>query len=303
MQRPQIIDRPIRIADVNSMLFSGAVHFAALIALGLATAATQQDWHGLKLRVNVGDGADAAALDDALLEETVELRVVADPATAMGPAQLFDDIAVPTTDFAALAALSESAAEPSGFDGLALGGMGEADGTTTRASTEFFGIGGYGQSFVYVVDCSDSMNERGKFDRARYELMQSIEQLASDQRYFVIFFNDGAYPMDANELVLATPEEVARTAEWVGYMEADGGTYPLPALLFALSLRPDAIYFLSDGRFDPVAKTQLHARNRPNHRLRTRPIPIHTIAFMDRSTERLMRTIARESGGEYRFVK
>ena len=31
-----------------------------------------------------------------------------------------------------------------------------------------------------------------------------------------------------------------------------GGTYPLEALLHALSLEPDAIYFLSDGRFDPA---------------------------------------------------
>ena len=285
------------------MLFSGAVHFAALIALGLATAATEESWLGVKLLVNVGHGAESPALDDALLEDTVELQVAADPAAAMGPVQMFDDIAVPTTDFAALDALSESAAELSGFEGLALGGKGEDDGATARASTEFFGIGGYGQSFVYVVDCSGSMNERGKFDRARYELMQSIEQLAGDQRYFVIFFNDGAYPMEADELMLATQEQVSRTAEWVGYIEAEGGTHPLPALLFALSLRPDAIYFLSDGQFDPITITQLRARNQPNRRLRTGQIPIHTIAFVDRAMERLMRTIARNSGGEYRFVK
>jgi hypothetical protein len=299
----QITDRPGRLADLNAMLFSAVVHFAALITLGLLTAAAQENWRGVRLLVNVGDGTESATIDDSPLQDAVELEVAADPAAAMGPVQLFADVALPTSDFAALDALSETAAEVSGFEGLALGGNHEADGTTDLASTEFFGIGGYGQSFVYVVDSSDSMNERGKFDRARYELLQSIEQLGSDQRYFVIFFNDGAHPMEADELVLATKDQVARTARWVSYVEADGGTNPLPALLFALSLRPDAVYFLSDGQFDPVTITQLRVRNRPNRRLGTREIPIHAIAFVDRATERLMRTIAKNSGGEYRFVK
>ena len=161
------------------------------------------------------------------------------------------------TDFAALEALSENAAEASGLDGIALGGKGEADGSLTGASAEFFGIGGYGQTFVYVVDCSGSMSERGKFERAIYELLHSIEQLASDQRYFVIFYSDAAYPMDADEPVLATEDEFARTRRWVSHVEPEGGTNPLPALLFALSLEPDAIYFLSDGKFDPVTLQEL----------------------------------------------
>jgi hypothetical protein len=297
-----ITERPRRLSDLNSMLFSGVVHFAALIALGLWTAASQDDWGGVKLSVAVGGGADSPALDDSPLADVVQLQP-ADVTAAMGPLQPFDDLTVPTIDFAALDALTHTATKASGFEGVALGGNSEGDGNTALASTEFFGIGGYGQSFVYVVDCSDSMNERGKFERACYELMHSIEQLASDQRYFVVFFNDGAYPMDADEMVLATEEQVARTAEWVGDMQADGGTNPLPALLFALSLRPDAIYFLSDGQFDPITLGQLRSRNRPNPRLRIREVPIHTIAFMDRATERLMRTIARNSGGEYRFVK
>jgi hypothetical protein len=109
--------------------------------------------------------------------------------------------------------------------------------------------------------------------------------------------------MEGNEPVLATEKQVAHTARWINYAEADGGTNPLPALLMALSLRPDAIYFLSDGQFDPMTITQLRFRNRNSRRFNLRQIPIHTIAFFDRMTEPLMRTIARDSGGEYRFVK
>jgi hypothetical protein len=270
------------------------------IALGLLSVAASDGWRGVKLLVNLGDGQNSPTIDDSPLEDTVRLEVAADPAVAMGPISL--DVSVPATaDMAALDALSESS-QSGGLEGPALGGSGEKDGAKGQAATEFFGIGGYGQSFVYVVDASDSMNERGKFDRARYELLQSIEQLASDQRYFVIFYNDGAYPMDADKPVLATQNQVAQTVRWVSSVDADGGTNPLPALLYALSLRPDAIYFLSDGQFDPMTIQQMKIRNRSNNRLHTRQIPIHTIAFMDHLTEGLMHAIARNSGGEYRFV-
>jgi von Willebrand factor type A domain len=295
-----IHDRPGWIRDLNAMLLSAFCHLAAFIALGLLSVISHDGWRGVKLLVNVGDGFDSPSIDDSQLDNAVTLEVTADDAAAaVDPVRLFDVSTMAATDFAALEALSENAAEASGLDGVALGGKGEADGGLSGASAEFFGIGGYGQTFVYVVDCSGSMSERGKFERAMYELLQSIEQLASDQRYFVIFYSDGAYPMDADEPVLATEDEFARTRRWVSHVEPQGGTNPLPALLFALSLRPDAIYFLSDGKFDPATLRELRSQNRP----RSQRIPIHAIAFMERATEGLMRTIARNSGGEYRFVK
>ena len=295
-----ISGRPAWMRDVNAMLLSAFCHLAAFIALGLMSVISQDGWRGVKLLVNVGDGLDSPLIDDSPLNDAVKLEVAADDAAAaVDPLRLFDVTTMAATDVAELEALSENAAIASGMDGLALGGTGEADGSLSGASAEFFGIGGYGQTFVYVVDCSGSMNERGKFERAIYELLHSIEQLAGDQRYFVIFYSDAAYPMDADEPVPANEDEFARTRSWVSHVHPDGGTNPLPALLFALSLRPDAIYFLSDGKFDPATTQEVRLKNRP----RSQRIPIHTIAFMERATEGLMRTIARNSGGEYRFVK
>ena len=51
------------------------------------------------------------------------------------------------------------------------------------------------------------MNDRGKFERARYELLKSIEQLGSEQRYFVIFYNERAYPMDADKPLQASQRQ------------------------------------------------------------------------------------------------
>jgi von Willebrand factor type A domain len=281
------------------MLLSAFCHLAVFIALGLMSVISDDGWRGVKLLVNVGDDFDSAALDDSQLDDAIKLEVAADAAAAVDPVRLFDVSTMATTDMAALEALSENASVASGMDGLALGGTGEADGSLSGGSAEFFGIGGYGQTFVYVVDCSGSMSERGKFQRAIYELLHSIEQLASDQRFYVVFYSDAAYPMDADEPVPANEDEFARTRRWVSHIAPDGGTNPLPALLYALSLRPDAIYFLSDGKFDPVTTQEVRMKNRP----RSKRIPIHAIAFMERATEGLMRTIARNSGGEYRFVK
>jgi hypothetical protein len=288
--------------DCNAMLISALCNLAALVVLGLITGVVDDQWGGIKLAVNVGEG-EAPLVDDAPLEETFKLEVSADPAAALGPTSLLDEAIVPTADVAALDALAEKSADASGFEGAAFGGTGNGEADEGAAATEFFGIGGYGQTFVYVVDASDSMTERGKFDRARSELLQSIEQLNSDQRYFVIFYNNSAYPMDADEPVFATQDQIARTVRWVNGAEADGGTYPLPALLYALSLRPDAIYFLSDGQFDPMTIHELKMRNRPTKRVHLRQIPIHTVSFVDRITIGLMRTIARNSGGQHRFVK
>jgi len=286
--------------DCNSMLISALCNLTVLVVLGLLSGAASDQWGGIKLMAEAGAG-DSSNFDDSPLEETFELKAVTDSAESIGPITSLE-VATPTAELASLNALSESAARASGLEGLALGGASADDGASGR-STDFFGIGGYGQTFVYVVDASDSMNENGKFDRARYELLQSIEQLASDQRYFVIFYNDDAYPMDADEPVMATEKQFAATTEWVNAAVADRGTNPLPALLYALSLKPDAVFFLSDGQFDPLTIQVLRAHNRPTKRVGKRQIPIHTVAFVDYMTIGIMRAIARDSGGEHRFVK
>jgi hypothetical protein len=287
--------------DVNSLLVSAACHLTALIAMAMIVAAGNTSSSRVQLSVGLSDGADlTAGAED--LESVVELEAAPDDAAATGPVQLFDDSMLSASDLAPLDALSEIAGRESGAEGLALAGFGDGTGSsgqTGKAATDFFGIGGYGQSFVYVVDCSGSMRESGKFERAVYELLRSIEQLNKDQRYFVIFYSNQAYPMPAEGLVSATEKQFKRTQQWVGRARPNGGTYPLTALMTALRMKPDAIYFLSDGLFDPRTSREIRVHNRR----KSMRIPIHTIAFVNRESESLMRTIARNSGGKFRFVK
>jgi hypothetical protein len=331
-----VSDRADWLRDTNAMLVSACCHFALLIAVALVSVVSAGGGDGTKLVVNLGKSDDSAGVDDSPLERDGQAAdrspLQADrradaalgPASAMDPAPLFTASALATKaeiDVGPLALPASPTASSGLIGGLAklgtagtseglgggrgkgLGGGGKGEGSSGKKATEFFGIDGYGQSFVYVVDCSGSMNQNGKFERARYELLQSIEQLTKDQSYFVIFYNHRAHPMEGDHLVLATPAHIAETSHWVNYAEADGGTEPLPALLLALSMHPDAIYFLSDGQFDPNTIQEMRLRNRPNIRLKTRQIPIHTIAFYDRFAAGLMRAIARNSGGEFKFVQ
>lgn len=291
------------LSDLNSMLVSAFCHLVALIALGLLTIVSTDNWGGIKLFVNLEDGGPPVPiLDGTSLDDTVTLDVVEESAAAVGPASDTVISAPITTALAELNPFGGKSSDLNGASGKALGGGKQGDGVSGQVATEFFGIGGYGQTFVYVVDASDSMNDRRKFERARYELLHSIEQLKSDQRFFVVFYNEGAYPMDADEPILATEDNIAKATNWIQNIEPTGGTNPLPALLYALTLRPDAIYFLSDGQFDPAVVQAMRSHNRQNLRLRKRQIPIHTIAFFDRIAEGMMRMIARNSGGEYRYA-
>jgi hypothetical protein len=166
-------------------------------------------------------------------------------------------------------------------------------------TAQFFQIQGKGRRFAYVVDCSGSM-AGDPFDKACAELRRSIEALKSGQSFFVVFFDSGEYPQfhpRAGEgLLRASPANKRRLREWVsGFVMPGGGTDPRVALLQALALRPDAIYLLSDGEFDPDIALQVRQQNR-------RRTAIHTISFMNRAAEPLLRRIASENKGSYRFV-
>lgn len=325
--------------DLNSMLVSTAVHFSLFIVLALLTVAGGGK-RGTTLEMTLGGEGTGAAAGPDLNDlpspgdpqaEPAHLDASQQLAAALGPPNALENPSpIEAASIDAPDALAMASAELGGAGGVAQKGTGETDGMALdaspifgatagtgrggggtgdghgkygRASTDFFGIGGYGQTFVYVVDASDSMNDHGKFERARYELLRSIEQLNSDQRFFVIFYNTGAYPMDAEAPQLATQENIATVTNWINAVEPTGGTNPLPALLLAVSMRPDAIYFLSDGQFDPATVQELRIRNHDNRRLKTHTIPIHTIAFFDRISEGLMRMISRNSGGEYKYVR
>lgn len=313
------------LTDVNSVLVSAVCHMILLVMLGMASLYGGSGIKGGEFTVELTDNANLPSGDEVGWgTETVADASPADELTAPEVKAELDPQAIhavePATELAAFesgldlgeifneaasrAAVDTSLATKSerGGGGIGPARVGRGDGGDGKVSgvADFFGVSGYGQVFVYVVDCSGSMAENGKFERARYELLHSIEQLNEDQRYYVIFYNHRTFPMKAKEPVAATPKEFEKTRRWIDHAVPDGRTAPLHALLQAISFKPDAIYFLSDGLFDPQTAHELRVRNR---RARKQQIPIHTIAFVNHEAEGQMQAIARNSGGEYRFVE
>ena len=204
-------------------------------------------------------------------------------------------------DVDSLAAANVISAEPNlaPRDGLGSDPFGAQGTSQGRGGASFFGVGGSGKTFAYVVDCSQSMRDDGKFEKACAELIRSIERLDPSQRFLIIFYNESAHPMEPAKPLQATPENLAEARDWIRYSTARGKTNPLEAMLMALSAEPDAIFLLSDGIFDAAIAVGIQQNNGSG----SARIPIHTIAFRSREGEPIMRGIARHSGGKYRFVR
>ncbi|MCC7420997.1 MAG: VWA domain-containing protein [Planctomycetaceae bacterium] len=163
----------------------------------------------------------------------------------------------------------------------------------------FFGTEGNGTKFVFIVDCSRSMKDE-RFGRARNELSKTLEFLTEDQEFSIIFFSNHAIPMyapkEAAGLVKADESTRKKARKWMMSRGAFGETYPDEAFQMALRMKPDVIYFLTDGEFNPSARDVCRRENTDN-------VTIHTIAFCTRKGESLLRDIAADNGGRYRFVK
>jgi len=160
---------------------------------------------------------------------------------------------------------------------------------------------------VYVIDRSGSMLRT--FDHVRREMVVSISRLDPiEQDFHVILFAAGP-PIEAEpkRLVPATNEHKQSVARFLKTVRAEGQTNPVPALerAFQVLRRADArpgklIYLLTDGVFADNERV-LETIARGN---RDKEVLIHTFLYGDRppEAERVMRRIAEDNGGRFRFI-
>jgi hypothetical protein len=156
----------------------------------------------------------------------------------------------------------------------------------------YFGIKAQGQFFVYVVDCSGSTIVEDRLARAKEELRRSVAALQPPQKFLVIFYNDEPIPMPGGLPRSAGLTSRDQLLAWLRIIEPDGGTDPRGAMGTALSLRPDAVFLLSDGEF-PEGTVEAIARKN------TRRTPIHCIDLSGGAAGDQLERIARDSGGRY----
>lgn len=184
---------------------------------------------------------------------------------------------------------------PSGEGG---GGLGPGGG---GGGTSFFGIGGRGRRFAYIVDVSGSMSQGERMPTSMAELKRSIAALPDYASVFVCLYHSMPVPLPFGEgWVRARPANVARINEWLDRQAPTGGTEPRDAFIlsFSLSPPPDVIFFLTDGEIPAGTADEVLALNTKAKKT----VTVHTIAFSADAGQEELRRIARESEGSFRFV-
>jgi hypothetical protein len=185
-------------------------------------------------------------------------------------------------------------------------GSGDAGGGGSPGS--FFGNGGTARHIVYVIDRSGSMH--GTFDAVRVELLRAVSRLDPElgQDFHVILFATGR-PLEKSpkSLTLATDEYKSATGEFMADVVPFGQTDPIPALEEAFEALKGApageiglIQLLTDGSFPDNAAT-LEAVARLN---RNGDAMINTFlyGFRPKEAEDVLRQIANDNGGRYKYV-
>jgi hypothetical protein len=159
--------------------------------------------------------------------------------------------------------------------------------------TSFFGVRARGLFFVYVVDCSGSMIDDDRMPRATIELRHSVFALREPQRFEVIFYNSESIPMPGGPIPRsATLQAKNQLRSFLELIDPDGGTDPRPAMKQALSLRPDAVFLLSDGAFPDGTVEELT-------RLNKHKVPIHCVDLTGGLAGDHLKRIAEANGGKY----
>jgi len=175
-----------------------------------------------------------------------------------------------------------------------------------KAQVSLFGIQAEGAKFVYVLDRSGSMGGSGgkALAAAKKELLSSIEKLDRVQQFQIIFYNERPKIFNPTgqpgRLAFGTEQNKAEVRKFIESVVAEGGTEHQDALMLALRLHPDVIFFLTDADDPKLTARQLDRIDRMGA-----GVVIHTIEFgtgPQREAENFLVKLAQQSSGEHAYV-
>jgi hypothetical protein len=175
-----------------------------------------------------------------------------------------------------------------------------------------YGVAGNARTIVYLVDASGDMIDIFAF--IINELKRSIRQLGPEQRFNIIFFQEGKaieVPVPQRGLKPATVQVKQAVADWIsvesGNIVPCLSTDPAAAIRQALGYQPDLVYLLSaniTGReqWSVSQDWLLNLIRRTKQACRTERTRINTLQFVDEDPLQTLKLIAEQHGGIYRFI-
>jgi hypothetical protein len=175
-----------------------------------------------------------------------------------------------------------------------------------RARTSMFGVSGVGFTFVYVLDRSASMGGSGQLalKAVKAELERSLRHLDTVHQFQIIFYNEKPAVFNPSgtpgRLAFANRANKDRAVRFVDSIVAEGNTRHDEALKLAIKLRPDVIFFLTDGDDPKLSQSQLDQIQRM-----ATGITLNTIEFgpgPKPEEKSFLATLAEASGGRYVYV-
>jgi hypothetical protein len=181
----------------------------------------------------------------------------------------------------------------------AYGVPGGGGGTGPKSS--FYGTGGNATRIVYILDTSGSMLDN--FDFLVKETKRSINQMVPLQHFAVIAVSDRAVAVGPSQLQRAVPDAKRLFGDQVEKLRAEGMNDDLivpfqQAFERAFAMKPELIYFLTDGRFGADLTGVVAKLNKD------KKVHINTVAFVkeEPSYKVQLEELAKDNGGMYHFV-
>ena len=179
-------------------------------------------------------------------------------------------------------------------------GLGNGLGSGSGSGASFFGVQTGGNRIAYVVDVSGSMRQGGKMAIAMSELKRSLRALPDYASFVVVFYSDQAnVPSFQKAWLRASRQNIRRVENWIDNFTPGGGTLPGPAFtkIFAMDVRPDSIFFMTDGLIPPETVSIVSSLNNSGKR-----VIVNTIAFGNSGGHGPLRRMASDSDGVFRYV-
>ena len=295
----------------RAWLFSLGLHVSILLLLGLLVqrlprgiVETVERTGGIVLVKNQGERTEYYSAEDAV--DSIAAQSSAAQSLS-SPAEL--ELSLPGS----LPMVGETGADLAGqgedpFESLLQARGGRETGEYT-VETGVYGVKAKGYRFIYVFDRSASMNalEGRPLEAAKGQLIRSLQDLGETQQFQVIFYNNEPTILNPffprpPRLLFAGKQNRQLATDHIRGIVASGTTRHEDALLLALKMSPDVVFFLTDAEEPVMTFQELERVSRRNQFVGA---SIYTVQFgigPPQGGENFLARLARRNDGKHAYV-